>query len=85
MKNLDIILNIREGNRGDTVITFDPLWKTLERKKITKYALIHKYNVSQTTLYRMFHNENITLDTINTLCELLECGLDDVINYIPDK
>lgn len=62
------------------MITFDPFFKTLERKGITQYQLI-KSGLSTGQLDRIRKNQSVTLDTINGLCELLDCDILDVIEY----
>ena len=45
------------------MISFAPLWRTMERKKITQYQLIQKYYVSTGTLDALRKNRSVTLDT----------------------
>jgi len=66
------------------MITFDPLWKTLKEKNISIYKLINTYGLSRGTLDSLKHNRNVTLNTLNWLCETLECTITDVIAYTPD-
>ena len=37
------------------------------------------------TLDALRKNRSITLNTLNGLCGLLDCGIEDIIQYIPDK
>lgn len=67
------------------MITFEPLWETLKTKNISIYKLINTYGLSRGTLNSLKHNKNVTLNTLNWLCEVLECDLSDVIKYIPDS
>ncbi len=66
------------------MITFDPLWKTMKRKQISQYALIKRYGVSTGTLDALRKNHSITLNTLNDLCNILQCEVSDVIRFIPD-
>ena len=63
------------------MIDYSPLWKTLENKKITKYQLIYHYNISSNTLRRIRHNEVITTETLNTLCLILNCKVQDILQF----
>lgn len=63
------------------MMTFDPLWKTMENKNITTYALITKYGISKGTIDNLKHNRSVTLKTINDLCEILNCKIQDVVQY----
>lgn len=63
------------------MISYDPFYKTLIDKNITEYQLIFKHGFSANILHRMKHGQNITLKTLDTLCEILECSVEDVIEY----
>lgn len=67
------------------MITFEPLWNTLKEKNISIYKLINTYGLSRGTLNSLKHNKNVTLNTLNWLCEVLQCDLEHVIRYIPDS
>ena len=67
------------------MIVFDPLWKTLERKHISQYALIKEYGVSTGTLDALRKNKSITMNTLNDLCTILQCEVSDVIIFIPEQ
>ena len=67
------------------MITFDPLWKTLKRKGITQYMLIKDYGFSTGTLDALRKNRSITLNTLNDLCNILQCDIIDIIQYQPDE
>ncbi len=63
------------------MIVFDKLFKTMKRKGISQYDLIHKYGVSTGQLDRIRKNENITTNTLNTLCEILNCDLKAIAEF----
>lgn len=67
------------------MISYAPFYETLLKKGITEYQLIFKHGVSANTLHRMKKGQNITLKTLDTLCFILDCGVSDVIRYIPDE
>ena len=71
------------------MISFAPLWRTMERKKITQYQLIQKYYVSTGTLDALRKNRSVTLNTIQDLCTILQCPVEDVVEITleprPDK
>ncbi|WP_320958697.1 helix-turn-helix transcriptional regulator [Enterocloster asparagiformis] len=66
------------------MITFDPFWKTLKDKNITQYDLIEHYKMSRGLLDNLKHNRSITLRTLNDLCNMLDCGILDIIRYEKD-
>lgn len=66
------------------MISFDPFWKTLKKKNITQYALISQYHVSTGTLDALRKNKSITLNTIQDLCNLLDCDMEDIVLVTKD-
>lgn len=66
------------------MISFEPLWKTMEERNISQYKLIKDYHISSGQLDRLRKNSNINTFTINQLCNILQCDINDVIAYTPD-
>lgn len=67
------------------MIIYDKLWATLKAKSISQYALIHTYHISTGQLDRLRKNENVSTHTLNILCSILDCQLNDIAEYIPEK
>ncbi len=63
------------------MITYRPLWETLRKKQITQYELITKYQMSRGMLDNLKHDRSITINTLNDLCDMLECDITDIIEY----
>ena len=61
------------------VITYATFYRTLLRKNITEYHLIFKEGFSASTLHRMKHGKPITTKTLDSLCDILDCEISDVI------
>ena len=66
------------------MISYRPFYQTLFRKGITEYHLIFKQGVTANTLHRMKHGKPITTTTLNTLCEILDCRVEDILVYVPE-
>lgn len=66
------------------MIRFDKLWETMERKGITTYQLREQCGIDSKTIRRLRANENMETKTLNKLCAVLECQLEDIATYIPD-
>ncbi len=62
------------------MISYEPLFQTMERKSITAYRLV-KMGFSASTLQSIKHGNSMTMKTLNLLCELLDCSVSDVIEY----
>ncbi len=67
------------------MISYHPFYATLYRKNITEYSLIFKHGIPANTLHRMKHGEAITTKTLDALCEILECSVSDILEYIPPE
>lgn len=66
------------------MITYEPFFETLKRKGISTYKLINDYGFSKGTLDSLRQNRNITMETLNLLCNLLDCDITDIIHYEKD-
>lgn len=64
------------------MISYAPFWKTLERKNLTQYQLIHEYNFSTGTLDALRKNKSITLNTLHDICDMIDCDISDVVEFI---
>ncbi len=67
------------------MISYQKLWDTMARKGISQYALIQKYHVSAGQLTRMRRNESVSTHTIEMFCRILDCRVEDVMEYIRDE
>lgn len=67
------------------MISYEPLYKTMKEKNITTYTLITKHNLSRSLIDRLKHNKPITTVTLNDLCKILSCRVEDIMVYIPEK
>ena len=66
------------------MIKYDRLWITMEKKGITQYDLYTRYNVNRSQLNRLRHNQNVEVNTIDRLCNILQCNVEDIMEHIPD-
>lgn len=67
------------------MIKFDKLWTTLKERNISQNKLIKEYGISTGQLDRLRKNANVNTYTLNTLCEILDCKLSDIAEFIPEK
>ena len=67
------------------MIKYDKLWETEEKRGITKSMLTKKYNVSKAQLYRLRYNQPVSTNTLDRLCNILECDISDIMEHIPDN
>jgi DNA-binding Xre family transcriptional regulator len=67
------------------MIRFDRLWKTMEEKNVTTYQLREQCGIDSKTIRRLKANENMETKTLNKLCAVLNCKLEDIAEYIKDE
>lgn len=63
------------------MISYEPLWNTLREKEISQYQLITKYGISAGQLSRLRANNHVSTHTLERLCEILHCNLEDIVIY----
>ena len=67
------------------MIVYDRLWQTMKRKGISQYRLMKEHGFSSGQLDRIRKGENINLYTLDTLCRILDCAVEDIIEYKKDE
>lgn len=66
------------------MIDYSPLWQTMKQKNISQYKLLQS-GIDNKTLDTLKKNNNITLLTVEKLCNILNCTPNDIITFIKDK
>lgn len=66
------------------LISYEPLWKTMEKQGETTYSLINKYGINPRTINNLKHNKSITMYTLERLCLILNCQAEDIVLFLPD-
>ena len=67
------------------MISYSPFYKTLKEKNFSTYKLINNYGISRSLLDRLKHDKPISTVTLNDLCKILSCKVEDIIVFIPDE
>lgn len=67
------------------MISYEKLWATMKARGVSQYALIKKYQISPGQLTRLKRNESVSTHTIETFCRILDCRVEDVMEYIKDE
>ena len=66
------------------MIVFDKLWITMKEKGISTYKLREECGIDSKTIRRLRANDNIETKTLNKLCAVLGCKIEDIIEYIAE-
>ncbi len=72
---------IKQG--GGNVIDYGPFWETLRSSNETTYTLINRHRISSSTIDKLRKNKPLNTTTINDLCRILDCRVEDVMRYLP--
>ncbi len=67
------------------MISYEPFYNTLKLKNISTYKLITEHGLSRSLLDRLKHNKPISTVTLNDLCTILDCRVDDILLFVPDE
>lgn len=70
------------------MISFRPLRTLLKKRGITTYYLRNKcgiYNLDSKTIKRLMADESVSSNTLDSLCNILDCDILDIIEFIPDN
>ena len=67
------------------MIVFDKLWSVMEKKGVSTYQLREKCGIDSKTIRRLRANDNMETKTLNKLCTVLTCNLEDIAEYVPDE
>lgn len=69
------------------MISFEPLRSILKERGISTYYLRTKCgfnNLDNKTIQRLMRDESVSTNTLNSLCNILECDISEIIKFIPD-
>ncbi len=67
------------------MIIFDKLWGVMKEKGVSTYLLREKCGIDSKTVRRLRANDNMETKTLNKLCTVLDCRLEDIAEYVPDE
>ena len=66
------------------MIVYDRLWDYLKEHGVSQYKL-YKQGISHSTMSRLHNNESVHTETINKLCSILHCKVEDIMEYVDDE
>ncbi|MBP3401977.1 MAG: helix-turn-helix transcriptional regulator [Clostridia bacterium] len=66
------------------MIVFDKLWITMKQKGVSTYRLREECGIDSKTVRRLKANDNIETKTLNKLCSVLGCKIEDIMEYVED-
>ena len=67
------------------MIKYDRLWETMKKRGISQYALYTYYGIDRSLLDRFRKNKNIEIYTLDRICTILDCNIEDIVEHVPDS
>ena len=67
------------------MISYRPFWETLRASSESTYTLIKNHRISSSTIDKLRKNKPVNTTTLNDLCRILQCRIEDVVEYIPSQ
>lgn len=67
------------------MISYTPFWNTLRGSKESTYTLITRHHISSSTIDKLRKDKPLNTTTINDLCRILGCRVEDVMQYVPSE
>ena len=65
------------------MIKYDRLRKTMKEKNVSFYQLT-KEGLGHATIDKLKKNKSVTTTTIDNLCRILDCNVEDIMEYIDE-
>lgn len=66
------------------MIKYDRFWVTMKERGITQYDLYEHYQITRSLLDRLRKNKNVEIYTIDRLCSILHCEIEDIVEHVPE-
>ena len=72
--------------KGDLMTrSYKKLWHILLDRDMSRSQLRKKAGISTNALAKLGKDESLPLETLEKVCTALDCTLDDILEYVPDK
>lgn len=65
-------------------VSYKKLFHLMIDKGITNTELMEQAGVSANIITRLKRNNYLSLDTIEKICKVLHCGVDDILEFVSD-
>lgn len=66
-------------------VSYKKLWKLLIDKDMKKKDLCVAAGISHASMAKLGKNENVTVEVLVRICTALDCGMDDIMELIPNQ
>ena len=67
------------------MICYTSFWRKLKQSKESTYTLIKDHHISSSTIDKLRKNKPLNTTTVNDLCRILNCRVEEVMEYVPSE
>lgn len=67
------------------MISYAPFWQTLHASGESTYTLIKNHRISGSTIDKLRKNKPLNTTTVNDLCRILNCRVEQIMEYLPSE
>ena len=66
-------------------VSYKKLFHMMIEKEMTNAELQQKAGFSANIITRLKRNGYISLESIENICRVMDCGVDDILEFVPDE
>lgn len=66
-------------------VSYKKLFHLLIEREMSNSDLQKQAGFSANIITRLKRNEYIKLQSVESICKVLDCGVDDILDFVPDK
>lgn len=66
-------------------VSYKKIWKLLIDKNMIKKQLREQAGLTTNVIAKLGKDENVSTEVLCKICKALDCGLEDIIEIIPDE
>lgn len=56
----------------------------MKKRHVSQYDLYTHYGIKRSLLHRLRKNMNVEIYTLDRICSILDCNIEDIVQYVPD-
>lgn len=65
-------------------VSYKKLFHLLIEKELTNAQLMKRAGISANIITRLKRNAYVSLESIESICNVMECTVDDILEFVPD-
>ena len=66
-------------------VSYKRLFHLMIEREVTNAQLQKQAGFSANIITRLKRNESVSLESIEAICRVMECGVDDILEFVPER